>query len=205
MRVAPLRTMVTLLLAIAMVAGIPSAAAVDTGSSCESFHASSVPVLHPQVDVGEIVLCDDDGDGAFDTAAFHTRYVETEGEASLTDETKQRADHQDREIEADARLSTGGPARPAVEQSVTADDDGNDGQIDRVDHEGAAETRLTRSSYLVTGLDDDGDGLPDGYGLTVCSTFVGCERPGPRAVPEVPDRVDLPDTVVYIPPVGYIP
>lgn len=218
--------MVTLSIALAMLASFPTVGAMHVGDEaqhavseaanagsgatqlddrCEDVHASSVPIIHPAVDVGVIELCDEDGDGTWDTASVHTRYVRTSGEVSVTDETRQRSDHQDRETQAEAHLTTSGPVRPVVYQSATLEDDGNDGQVDRVDQEGEAGTRLAGVSYLLTGLDQDGDSVVDGYGVTVCSTGVGCERPGIRDVPEIPDKVELPDTVVELPIVGYVP
>lgn len=222
---ATLRTTVTLLIALAMLAGVPTVAAThvadeaqhtiseathagseaaDADDRCEDFHASSVPFVHPAVDVGFVELCDEDRDGTWDTAEFGTR-AGLGGEVSLTDRTRQRSDHQDRRIQAEAEVTTDGPARPVVYQSATLDDDGNDGQIDRIDQEGEAGVRPAGAYYLVTALDQDGDQVVDGYGLTLCATGAGCERPGIQTVPEVPDRIDLPDTVVELPIVGYVP
>lgn len=222
---ATLRTTVTLLIALAMLAGFPTVAATHVGDEaqhtiseathagseatemddrCEDFHASSVPLVHPAVDVAVVELCDVDGDGTWDTAEFDSR-VGASGEVSVTDRTRQRSDHQDRRTEAEAEVTTDGPVRPVVYQSASLHDEGNDGQVDRIDQEGEAATRMAGAYYLVTGLDQDGDQVVDGYGLTLCAPGAGCERPGIRTLPEIPNRIDLPDTVVELPVVGYVP
>lgn len=206
-----MRSTIALLLAVAMLASVPSVAGQSPGpeegldADCEEFFASSIPILHPNLDVGKVKVCDEDRDGVFDTVTFHTKRVHTNGGVSVTDETKQRSDHQDRHIEAEAQFSASAPIKPIVYESLTVKDEGNDGKVDNVEHAGTAFTRLAAASYILEVIDDDQDRVPDGYGLTLCSTGIGCSAPGPRLVPEPPERIDLPDTVVEIEPIGYIP
>lgn len=208
---ATLRTTIALLVAVAMVAAVPSAAGQSLvpdrslDADCQDFYASSIPLLHPNLDVGTVEVCDEDRDGVFDTVSFHTKHAPSHGGVSVTDETKQRSDHQDRQTEAEVQFTAGLPVKPIVYQSVTVEDEGNDGQVDDVEHAGTAFTRLAAASYVLELLDDDQDRVPDGYGLTLCSTGIGCSAPGPRLVPQPPERIDLPDTVVHIDPIGYIP
>lgn len=200
---ASLRTTVTLL-ALAMLVSVPSAAAFNSNADCEDFEAASAPYLDPSVDLAYVELCDEDGDGNWDTATFETNRVYMDGKVSVTDETKQRWDHQDRETQAEARVSPGVPGTPIVYLSSTAEDEGNDGQIDNADHELALHAGPGSVSEIGTVVDDDGDSVPDGYGLTVCSFGVGCATPGPRDVPNPPERIDLPDTVIDVGDI-YIP
>lgn len=205
MRVAPLRTWPMLLLGLALLVSVPAAAGSTSSSECTSVHTSVIPLLHPTADLVHVEVCDEDGDGASETVTFETERAPTEGQARLSDETKQRSDHQDRETDAEVRLSTGLPGTPIVHQRATVHDEGNDGQIDRIDHRSTGYTRLSGVSYQVTVLDQAGDRIPDGYGLTVCTPLLGCQSPDPTQLPGAPDRIDLPDTVVHLEPIGYIP
>lgn len=198
-----MRRTLWLLVILGLVVGTPSATAAS--SDCERYRTTAVPLLHPSLDVGYAERCDEDGDGTTDTVAFQTEHVSNNGYVSLTHEEKQRSSHQDAETTLEARLTPDTPVKTITYQRVEAQDDGNDGQIDRIDGEGILHTGAGSASYLATLFDDDANHVPDAYGLLVCSSATGCEAPGPNTLPEVPDRIDLPDTVVYIPGVGYVP
>lgn len=189
---------------VAVTAGAPTAAA-GAHSDCDTYRLSMIPIIHPAYDVGEVELCDEDRNGIHDTATFDTQHVPAEGIVSLTDETKQRTDHQDRAIDAHARVSPGAPMKPIVSSQASAQDEGNDGNLDRIGVEANAHNRLTPSTQLMLVLlDENDDGIPDVVAPLVCAPGAGCVA-GPDLVPEVPERVDLPDTVVRLPFVGYVP
>lgn len=201
---APVRTTLTLALALTVLVSVPAAAAGSVGSECETFYVSSVPIVNPQlVDVAQVQLCDEDDDGTFDTVNFQTDDVYTRGGVSVTDETKQRADHQDRRTRTSALLAPSLPTNPRIGASVTLDDEGNDGQVDAINTRATAQTTLTTAGYDVDLLDRNDDRVPEGYGFTVCGPTIGCQAPQPDV--DVPNRVDLPDTVVYVEPIGHLP
>lgn len=196
-----MRTTLAILLVVGMLA-VPSAAA-SHDTDCETYRTSSVPIVNLAFDVAEVQLCDGDGDGVSDTAAFETDHVHNEGEVSATDERKQRSTHQDRVTESEVYLDPGTPTNTIVDQNVEARDDGNDGEFEEVRTAGEVYTGAGRVSYIVVTEEEDGDPFPETIGFAVCPA-VTCVAP-PSELPEVPDRIDLPDTVVHVPFVGYVP
>jgi hypothetical protein len=197
-----MRRLFILFLALGLIAGVPTAAADGLTSDCETFRAASIPILHPALNAGTVQLCDEDDDGAFDTVAFETRYVQTEGLVSVTDEDKQRRDGQDRDTRARTLIEPGVPGEAVLYQDVQASDDGNDAQFDRTEAEGGVNTHLGGPSYFLSASDDNGNGVPQSYTVLVCPA-IACV--GPSDVPQIPGRIDLPDTIVDLPVVGYVP
>lgn len=197
-----MRRLIVLVLALGFLALLPTAAADGLTDECETFRASSIPLLHPELSVGEVQLCDEDRDGAYDTVAFETRYVQNEGFLSVTDEEKDRRSHEDRDTNAQFRLEPGTPGKVIVYQDAHVSDDGNDAQVDDAESEGGVYTHLGQPGYVLTASDDNGNGVPQSYGVLACSVTTCL---GPRDIPQIPDRIELPDTVIPAPIVGYVP
>lgn len=198
------RRLLVLVLALATVAAIPPTATA-AGDDCRNFRASSVPVVHPAVNVGRFQVCDEDDDEAPDTVRFDTDRVHADGVVSVTSEESRRSDHTDDRTEAEARVTPSAPTGPIVYQRVQVEDEGDDGRVDRVNSEGGVYSNTRDVRYFAALVDVDDDGELDGYGLIVCGTDAACVAPDPRMVPEVPERVDLPDLVFRIEPVGWVP
>lgn len=197
------RTSYALVLALALLAGVPTVAA-GPGSQCESYEVHSVAFVNVPFDAGEVRTCDEDRDGSTDTMAFETEPVPAKGYASVTDEEKPRKFGQDDETQAQARLAPGTPMKPIIYHELTLQDDGSDGQIDRMDHKAEVHTRLFRTQYWTMTLDEDGDHLPDTIAPLVCGHPLVCVTL-PSTLPQIPERVDLPDTVIEVEPIGYVP
>lgn len=197
------RTTITVVLALALLAGVPSVAA-NPGSECDRYFVSDLPFIHNPLDTGEVRTCDDDGDGATDTVEFETEQVPAEGYASLTHEEKPRKDGEDDVTTVETRVAPGAPMKPILYHEVKIQDQGSDGKVNRADHKAQVHTRLLKSDYWTMTIDRDGDRLPEVIAFLVCVPSAACVAP-PLPVPDVPERVDLPDTVVKVEPIGYVP
>lgn len=191
--------------ALSLIVGLSTAAVGAHGEDCDTYRLSSIPILHPAVDVGKAQTCDTNRDGTSDTVRFDTQEVNADGEVSITNEQKQRADHQDRETSVETRVSLHTIGGPIVHNEVFLNDEGNDGNPEEVGTEGGLYTTAGRILYI-TGLNDpNGDGEFDSYSLLACGPEAGCSAPDPSDVPEPPERIVLPPTVFHIEPIGWIP
>lgn len=200
------RRSLTVAVALALVTGLPTAAAAGaSGPDCEKYRASSTPVVHPAVDVGFVQLCDEDDDEVFDTVRFDTRGVPADGVVSVTSEEHQRSDHRDDRTQATARVSPSTPGGPIVYQKLVLADEGDNGNVETVNSEGGVYTSEADTTYVLGLIDGDDDGEYESYALLVCSPDGTCVAPSPSMVPGIPDRVDLPDLVFRVEPIGYIP
>lgn len=190
--VSDLRRSLMVTLALALVTGMAPAASASHDTDCRTVQPSSVPIVNVPDVVGTATVCDKDGDGTFDTVQFDTRTVPVEGIVSVTHEDYRRATHSDSETNAKVQISPGVPTGPGIDQEVEIEDDRDDGSIDDVDTEGSYESSAGSTTYTLFLFDSDGDGVVDSYGLGACTPGV-CSSPGLHLVPDVPERIDLPD------------
>lgn len=180
-------------LALALVTGLTPVASASHDSGCQTVQPTSIPIVNVPDAFGEAKTCDRDGDGAFDTVEFDTETVPVDGVISVTHEEKRRADHRDSQTQTTVRISPTAPTGPTVYHEAEVEDDQDDGQIDRTDTRGGLESTGPTVYYRLFLLDEDDDGQPDGYGFVTCVPHVNCRAPGPHLIPDIPDRVDLPD------------
>lgn len=198
-----MRTTIAASLALALLFGVPSVAA-GAGDDCETYRAASVPLLHPAVDAGHVELCDDDRDGVDDTAYIETRHVPSSSMVTVKNQEKQRTDRQDEQTETELAVAPSNFAKPKIHHYTLLDDEGDDGQPNSIEGEGGLDTRYGDVNYFYFVVENDGDPSPDVVGLAACLGPV-CEFAGDHLVPEIPDRIELPPTVIYLQPVGWLP
>lgn len=195
-----------ILVASLLVTALAVAASPAQAAGCERVNLETNPYL-PGEEYGELHVCDEDNNGQPDTVRLETEEVYSDSEVSVVQDRRTYPGGQDEDLRATALVSLGTPLSPAVSTETSAENDGDDDSFDRINHQGGAYLAgpVDRYTFYFVGLWDlDQDGSPDAWGLLLCATDTGCDAPSLSDLPD-PNTNQLPDPVVFVPGVGYVP
>lgn len=195
-----------ILVASLLVTALALAASPAHATSCERINLETNPYL-PGDEYGELHVCDEDNNGQPDTVRLETEPVYSDSEVSVVQDRRTFQGGQDEDLRAEALVSLGTPLAPAVFTETSAENDGDDDSMDRISHQGGvflAGPVDRYTSYFVGLWDLDSDGTPDAWGLLACASDLGCEAPSLDDLPD-PNPNQLPDPVVKVPIIGYVP